>query len=266
MFALLVVLLFNLMVPEGWEAGAVRLEAVVIGALVALAAALIMWPKGATAALRAEVAAHVRAVRRLTEAVFAKLLGRDGIEIAAARVAALRARRRAEEALAAYAGERGDKRVPLNVWGALVRMPVAVRTVDDGVALLDRVGYCAGGAPVAKQRMLAAVDEVCGSLDELAERLDQPDRPPDGAVGAAIADLDMAKGLGRRGAGIAAAIAEWLDAHRDDPAAVTAAMGLSWATVWIGYLAHLRLLAEDALVQTQPGAAPAPRSRTTAAP
>jgi uncharacterized membrane protein YccC len=267
MFALLVVLLFNLIVPEGWEAGAVRLEAVVVGALVALAASLIMWPKGATAALRTEVAAHVRAVRRLTEAVFAKLLGRaGGTHIDAARVAAVRARRRAEEALAAYAGERGDKRVPLTVWGALVRMPVAVRSVDDGVVLLDRIGYCAGGAPVARQRMLEAVDAVCASLDELAARLEDADRAPDGAVGAAIADLDMARGLGRRGAGIAAAIAEWLDAHRQDPAAVTAAMGLSWGTVWIGYLAHLRVVAEDALVQTQPGAASAPATRTTAAP
>ena len=63
MFALLVVELFNLMVPAGWEVGVVRLEAVAVGAVVALVASLIMWPKGAAAALRAEVAAHVRAGR-----------------------------------------------------------------------------------------------------------------------------------------------------------------------------------------------------------
>jgi uncharacterized membrane protein YccC len=45
MFALLVVLLFNLMVPEGWHTGAVRLEAVMAGALAALVASLIMWPR-----------------------------------------------------------------------------------------------------------------------------------------------------------------------------------------------------------------------------
>src|SRR4029453_11162475 len=59
MFALLVVELFNLMMPEGWEVGAVRLEAVAVGAVVALVASLIMWPKGASVALRDEVAAHV---------------------------------------------------------------------------------------------------------------------------------------------------------------------------------------------------------------
>jgi uncharacterized membrane protein YccC len=63
LFALLVVTLFNLMAPEGWQTGAIRLEAVTVGALAALAASLIMWPKGASAALRAEVALQVRAAR-----------------------------------------------------------------------------------------------------------------------------------------------------------------------------------------------------------
>lgn len=146
-FALLVVLLFNLITPGGWETGAIRLEAVVVGALVALAASLIMWPKGASAALRTEVVRHIRAARHLTEVVFGALLGgTDGAHIEPARVAALHARRRAEEALAAYAGERGAKDVSLPVWGSLVRAPVAICTGDDAIIVMWRANYGAVAA------------------------------------------------------------------------------------------------------------------------
>jgi hypothetical protein len=250
MFALLVVLLFNLIVPEGWEVGAVRLEAVIVGALVALAASLIMWPKGASAALRAEVAHHVREVRRLVEATFQALLGRhDAAPVDALRTAAMRARGRAEQALATYAGERGDKRVPLAVWATLVRVPVAMRTVADGVAVLARAGYCAGGSPLAAERMQDAVGVVCASLDELADRLRDARHAPDPGLDASVADLDLAAGAGARRTETAAAIAAWLDGRRDEPAAVVSAMGLSWASAWIGYLAHLRGLAERALAE-----------------
>ena len=76
MFALLVVELFNLMVPEGWEVGVVRLEAVAVGAAVALVDLDHHVAEGGIAALREEVAAHVRAGQRLVEAAFEGLIGR----------------------------------------------------------------------------------------------------------------------------------------------------------------------------------------------
>src|SRR4029453_18390146 len=90
MFALLVVELFNLIVPEGWEVGAVRLEAVAVGAVVALVTSLFMWPKGAAGELRWEVAPYVRAGRRVVEAAFNALIGRaDAGQFDAARNAAM---------------------------------------------------------------------------------------------------------------------------------------------------------------------------------
>ena len=161
----------------------------------------------------------------------------------------MRARRRADRRSRRTSASAATKRVPLTVWATLVRVPVAMRAVADGVAVLERVGYCAGGSPLAAQRMQDAVGVVCASLEDLAARLCDARLPPDPRLGVAVADLDLADGEGARRAEIAAAIAVWLDAHRDEPAAVVSAMGLSWASAWIGYLAHVRGLAGRALAE-----------------
>jgi uncharacterized membrane protein YccC len=248
MFALLMVLLFNLVVPEGWHTGAIRLEAVTVGALAALAASVIMWPKGASAVLRAEVALHVRAATELTRASFDFLFGTgDVARVESAKLACVSARQRVEEALAAYAGERGQKRVPLAMWMPLVRIPVCIYVADDTLIALRHAGYGTDGCTVAAQRVVQAARSVYESFDELAERLDDPRRAPDRALRALIADLDMVAGAGSRRAEIAAATGVCLDASRADSDVLPWLMGLSWATLWLGYLAHLRTLTETPL-------------------
>jgi uncharacterized membrane protein YccC len=248
MFALLVVLLFNLMVPEGWETGAIRLEAVTLGALAALAASLIMWPKGASAVLRAEVALHVRATTELTRASFDFLFGTgDAVRVESAKLACVRARQRVEEALAAYAGERGQKRVPLAMWMPLVRIPICIYVADDTLVALHHAGYGTEGCTVAAQRVVQAAQSVYASLDELADRLDDPHRAADRVLGKLVADLDMVAGAGAQRAGIAAATGVCLDASRADGDVLRWLMGLCWATLWLSYLAHLRMLTETSL-------------------
>ncbi|TMH30272.1 MAG: FUSC family protein [Betaproteobacteria bacterium] len=245
MFALLVVLLFNLMVPEGWHTGAIRVEALTVGALAALAASLIMWPKGASAVLRAEVALHVRAASELTRASFDFLFGTgDAARVESAKLACVSARQRVEEALAAYAGERGQKRVPLAMWMPLVRIPVSIYVADDTLIALRHAGYGADGCPAAAQRVAQTARSVYESFDELADRLDDPRRAPDCTLRALIADLDMVAGAGNRHAEIAETTAACIDASRGDADVLRSSIGLSWATLWLGYLAHLRISTE----------------------
>jgi uncharacterized membrane protein YccC len=167
MFALLVVALFNLMVPEGWQVGVVRLEAVAVGAAVALVTSIIMWPKGASAALREELAVHAHAAQRLVQAAFEGLLGRaDATRIDAARAATLAARHRADEALASYIGERGTKRVPLDVWSLLSRVPIALRVAADAAIAMQRSGYLGIRTGDAARLFDDAVRLVSASYDE----------------------------------------------------------------------------------------------------
>jgi len=198
--------------------------------------------------LRAEVALHVRAATELTRASFDYLFGAgDAARIASARLACVNARQRVEEALAAYAGERGRKRVPLARWTPLVRIPIAIDVADDTLVALRHAGYNTAGCSVAAQQVEQAARLVCRSFEEWAERLDDPRRAPDPALRAAIADLDMVAGTGRQRAEIAAATGACLDASRADSQVLHWLMGLSWATLWLGYIAHLRALAEAPL-------------------
>jgi len=248
MFALLVVLLFNLMLPEGWHTGTVRLEAVTVGALAALVASLIMWPKGAAAALRTEVALHVRAAGELTRASFDLVLGHgDAARIEWAGRACTQARQRVEEALAAYAGEKGSNRVPLVVWAPLLQIPISIRVADNTLTALHHAGYGVYGCPAAARRVAQTVQSLCESLDELAMRLEDPGRTPDHELGTLIADLDMVAGDGKRRKEIVAATAACLDSSRTDADVMHWLIGVTWATLWLGYLAHLRILTEAPL-------------------
>ena len=50
-FTLALLILFNILAPEGWQIGLVRIEDVAIGGAVSLAVGLLFWPRGAAAAL-----------------------------------------------------------------------------------------------------------------------------------------------------------------------------------------------------------------------
>ena len=52
MFTMQVLIVFNLMRPTGWQVGFVRIEDVILGAVVGLAVSLLLWPGGAQAAVQ----------------------------------------------------------------------------------------------------------------------------------------------------------------------------------------------------------------------
>ncbi len=248
MFALLVVELFNLMAPDGWQVGVARVEAVFVGALVALVASLIMWPKGASAALRAEIAEHVRCAARFAHGALAALVEHaDPRSVEALRTAAIEARHRADEAFASFIGERGAKRVPLEEWAWLARVPLVVRGAGEAVVAIQRSGLAVAHAGAANDPFEQAIVLVGAAFDDLAGRLDDPRRAKDPSLLASLAPLDVAHGSGARHAALMDAISQWIEAHRHDAPAVGHAMALAFGAGWIGYLAHVRIAAEPAL-------------------
>ena len=49
-FTVMVIILFNILVPAGWTVGLVRVEDVALGCAVSVAVGLLLWPRGAAAA------------------------------------------------------------------------------------------------------------------------------------------------------------------------------------------------------------------------
>src|SRR5262249_22698710 len=92
-FTMVVLIFFNLIVPTGWCVGLIRVEDVLVGALVGVVVSVLLWPRGATAAVSAAIeaacdagsrylrAAVHRVTRGSSEAVDDQLtaLGRDAI-------------------------------------------------------------------------------------------------------------------------------------------------------------------------------------------
>ena len=57
---MMVLIFFNLIVPTGWRVGLIRIEDVVVGALVGVVVSLLLWPQGRTASVNAR---HRRGAR-----------------------------------------------------------------------------------------------------------------------------------------------------------------------------------------------------------
>ena len=67
-FTMMVLIFFNLIVPTGWSVGLIRVEDVVVGALVGVMVSLLLWPRGATASAEAAVESARNVFARYLEA------------------------------------------------------------------------------------------------------------------------------------------------------------------------------------------------------
>jgi hypothetical protein len=177
-FTLTLLILYNLLAPAGWKVGLVRVEDVALGGAVSLAVGLMLWPRGAAAALgRALSTAYAESAVYLAGAV-AYGLGRCDAggpapaEPTGQAVAAAAAARRLDDTFRGYLAERGAKPLPLAEVTALVTGVAGLRLAADAVLELWRVDGADGGDRAAARReLLAGSDVVNGWYARFAESL-----------------------------------------------------------------------------------------------
>ena len=140
-FTMMVLINFNLIVPTGWRVGLIRVEDVVVGALVGIVVSLLLWPRGASAAVSTAIS-EARAVGAefLREAVLR--VTRGASEAATDRVIALShqgltASRTVDDAVRQYLSENGgatDMRAPVvRAANRAVRVRAAAELIADVV-------------------------------------------------------------------------------------------------------------------------------------
>ncbi len=124
-FTLLLVILFNLLKPIGWQVGVVRVEDVAIGFAISLALGLVFWPRGAAALLRASLRSAYASATELLSAARRLLADldradaegvetvEDGRAVEAAARAAQTAADRLDDAYRQYLAERPVGEVPV---------------------------------------------------------------------------------------------------------------------------------------------------------
>jgi hypothetical protein len=165
-FTMMVLINFNLIVPTGWKVGLIRVEDVVVGAMVGIVVSVLLWPRGATAAVSTAIE-EARAVgaKFLKEAVVR--VTRGASEDATNRVIALSragldASRTVDDAVRQYLSENGgttDLRAPVV---RAANRAIRVRAAAELIA--DVVPPPLGTYSRTREVLEAHTEAICGRL------------------------------------------------------------------------------------------------------
>ena len=170
-FTMWVLIVFNLIAPTGWQVGLIRVEDVVVGALVGVMVSVLLWPRGATATASRAIAAartifvrYLRvAVRRITRGAFEAITN----EVAKLSHDALAASRVADDAVRQYLSESSgetDFRAPIvRAFNRAIRLRSAADLIADIPTPPPLSSY-----PRVREVVELHVDAIC---DRLAGRL-----------------------------------------------------------------------------------------------
>jgi uncharacterized membrane protein YccC len=176
-FTVVLVVLFNIIQPVGWQVGLIRIEDVAIGFAVSLGVGLVFWPRGAATVLRENMAA---AYSRSADyvAVTAQLLAsRDEAgDPGRAGQAAAAAVHRLDDAFRQYLAERSTKRLNPESAARLVMGPARVLRVGRSMAALTGTmaaltGTTAGDRTKGTSEINVNIGRYGESLDEQVQAL-----------------------------------------------------------------------------------------------
>jgi uncharacterized membrane protein YccC len=178
-FTLTLLILFNILAPEGWQIGLVRIEDVAIGGAVSLAVGVLFWPRGAGAALgRALADAYADSAEYLAGAARFGIGRCDSVALPAPAptdeaVRAAAAARRLDDTFRSYLAERGAKPLPLAEVTSLVTGVVGLRLAGDAVLDLwrqDGSGDGDGDRTAARQELVASTEDDDALVSRLRRR------------------------------------------------------------------------------------------------
>ncbi len=233
-FTLVIIILFNLLVPSGWTVGLVRLEDVALGVGISAVVGLLLWPRGLRAELRRALADLYHAVAEGLAAAFDQILGLGTSEAyMQARLRVLQAAAREGEAFGQYVRERGSRHLAPDVAGALGATGRNAMVAGDLLHVLADSGYRLREPAEADAALLAQVHALTGTYMRLGDELAR------GAVG-------LPAGGSVSAAALQAAALDWLRRWKDDPAAEQGAVAVVAACKWMRSLAGLAASQEPA--------------------
>jgi uncharacterized membrane protein YccC len=173
-FTILVIILFNLIVPSGSQVGLVRVEDVAIGAAISVVTGLLLWPRGAGVEFRHAVAGLYDALADFMGSSLNRVLeGGPPADVRSARDLAENAHDRTDEAFEQFMHEMDAKPLDRQTGALLIASGTHVMLVGDVVNDLAETGYlpqgCGDGALALRSQMQLMLD----SFHRLADELDK---------------------------------------------------------------------------------------------
>jgi uncharacterized membrane protein YccC len=179
-FTIVVLVLFNLISPVGWEVGLVRITDVAIGFAISLAVGLLLWPRGAVAVLRDAIAeGYTRGAAHATAAFERVFSGGSGTSMPVLAAESLAAQQRLDAAFRQALDERGSGRLAVIPTARLLAGAVRLRLAAEAV---DSLALRCEGVPrgdAAKTEALSADARQLGAwYDRFAQTLIARTAPP----------------------------------------------------------------------------------------
>jgi hypothetical protein len=180
-FTVTVLVIFNIIVPTGWQIGLVRIEDVAIGSAISLAVGILFWPRGMETLIRESLGlAYTRAAEYVASAT--RLLAGDGettTDLTTARSEARGASDRLDDAFRQYLAEPSARSADRDKLASLVSGAARVRLAGYSLSTLSP----GSGRPFMRcgNELISEAEELCSWYDDLATALVQgtPAAPPE---------------------------------------------------------------------------------------
>jgi uncharacterized membrane protein YccC len=174
-FTIMVIVLFNILVPAGWKVGLVRLEDVVLGCVVSVVVGLLFWPRGAAAAFGRALCDAYRTGSRALVAAVDRLVS-PGLDVATQQAdsQSTASYHLLEEAYRQFLAERGAKAIPLSTATQLLTGASRLRLTAHSLASLPVHPLQMGEQPATAgiSPATAAVAAAQAELQRAAHRAD----------------------------------------------------------------------------------------------
>ncbi|MGH2516366.1 MAG: FUSC family protein, partial [Ktedonobacterales bacterium] len=234
-FTFVVIILFSLIAPAGWQIGLVRVEDVAIGVAISLVVGLFLWPRGARDELRRALAELYYAVASDVAGAFERVLGqnaptvsRQGNDVVA------QARDRAGEAFGQYVRERNAKPLEPETGGSLLAAGNNAILAADLIDSLASAGYRTQSHDEPDVALQDQVRALVGVFARLADQLEHGVSAPTVGVGEGVDAAAL------RGTALV-----YLRRWKDNPAEGRAAIATVVTGEWIQRLATLSVNLEE---------------------
>jgi uncharacterized membrane protein YccC len=172
-FTINLIVVFNLISPAGWQIGLVRIEDLIVGALISLLVGLLLWPQGARRELARGLGSFYRGLVPYLDQAFDRVLGFDPASAAdPARQVVLRGRDRADEAFDTFSTERGMGSSDQETAAFLLSSANQTILAGDLLGVIGGVmGYSAASCADGAREVRVQVHTLLGSYLGLADRL-----------------------------------------------------------------------------------------------
>jgi uncharacterized membrane protein YccC len=209
-FTVVVVILFNIIDPTGWRVGLTRIEDVAIGCGVSLIVGLLLWPRGAMAALgRALSDAFIASSGYLSDSVNRITTSDHVVETEPAQRMAHVAYLRLDDAFRQFLAERGTKVVPVETVARLFTGANRIRLAAYTLATLPRLESQPGRSELESVAIAGSVlrdsynsshrwyEEFAEMLSDRRQSLEQPPVHTETLHHVLLAAFDDARNQGR---------------------------------------------------------------------